>query len=58
MTLDADEIEIINRAWVAVQLKALPAVIDEQPAPDIWDVLGVLRDEVERTNEMIKDRNK
>ena len=42
MTLDADEIELIELGLLAADLKQLPSAILNERADHIWAVLGVL----------------
>lgn len=45
LTLDSEEVHLINRAHVALRLHKLPHEIDAAPAEDIWDVLSAMIDE-------------
>jgi hypothetical protein len=48
--LEDDEVDLINRAMVAIELKKFPSEVDDQPAEDVWAVMAVM-------NERVKIRN-
>ena len=46
--ISAEDAERANMAVLAYQMKRWPSEIRQQPAQDIWDILGVISDEAER----------